>query len=187
MKTAATDDPRADIVLRLYDLFRAKGYDGVSIGDISEATGLGRSSLYHHFPGGKEEMAETVIAFARDAIAREALAPLSAPGGIRQRLDAMIAGIDRLYEGGKGPCVLSSLLQSGEESPLADGLRAVFSDWTSAIARALKQAGVESKLARAKAVEALAQVQGGLVMARALGEPGAFRLSLKAARRTLEP
>lgn len=45
----------------LLDLFRQFGYDGVTLSKISQATGLGKASLYHHFPGGKDEMVETVL------------------------------------------------------------------------------------------------------------------------------
>lgn len=41
----------------LFQLFRESGYDGVSLAQIAVATGLGKASLYHHFPGGKVEMA----------------------------------------------------------------------------------------------------------------------------------
>jgi AcrR family transcriptional regulator len=42
----------------LLKLFRQFGYDGVTLSKISQATGLGKASLYHYFPGGKAEMAE---------------------------------------------------------------------------------------------------------------------------------
>ncbi len=47
----------SDLLERLGLLFRANGYDGSSLGDIAAATGLQKSSLYHRFPGGKQQMA----------------------------------------------------------------------------------------------------------------------------------
>ena len=52
---------RADIVTQLVDLFFRHGYNGTTLSLISSGTGLGRASLYHHFPGGKEEMARAVL------------------------------------------------------------------------------------------------------------------------------
>jgi AcrR family transcriptional regulator len=50
-------------VLRaLGEVFRAHGYEGASLTLITEATGLGKGSLYHLFPGGKEQMAAEVLA-----------------------------------------------------------------------------------------------------------------------------
>lgn len=42
-------------------LFRSSGYSAVSIGDILQASGVARSSLYHFFPGGKEELGAAVL------------------------------------------------------------------------------------------------------------------------------
>lgn len=52
---------RADVVTQLVDLFFRHGYNGTTLSLISTGTGLGRASLYHHFPGGKEEMARAVL------------------------------------------------------------------------------------------------------------------------------
>src|SRR6478752_6301170 len=57
----ATLMSKPDLLARLMDLFREKGFDGASLSDISESTGLGKSSLYHHFPNGKEEIALQVL------------------------------------------------------------------------------------------------------------------------------
>jgi len=37
-------------------LFHERGYNAVSMADIAEATGIRKASLYHHVPGGKEEL-----------------------------------------------------------------------------------------------------------------------------------
>lgn len=54
-------DTRETVVADLVDLFFQHGFDGTTLSLISERTGLHRASLYHHFPGGKEEMARAVI------------------------------------------------------------------------------------------------------------------------------
>ncbi len=53
---------RADLLRALGEVFRAHGYEGASLTLITEATGLGKGSLYHLFPGGKEQMAAEVLA-----------------------------------------------------------------------------------------------------------------------------
>ena len=71
---------RDAVIDRLLGAFRRYGYDAASLGQLSQATGLGRSSLYHYFPGGKEEMARAVLdrvdAWVHDAI----LAPMQGSG-----------------------------------------------------------------------------------------------------------
>ena len=46
---------------RLTRVFQDHGYQGASLSLIAEATGLGRASLYHRFPGGKTDMAVAVL------------------------------------------------------------------------------------------------------------------------------
>ena len=53
---------RRDVLRALGEVFRAHGYEGASLTLITEATGLGKGSLYHLFPGGKEQMAAEVLA-----------------------------------------------------------------------------------------------------------------------------
>lgn len=179
-----TTGARHDLTLQLFELFRGRGYDGLSIGDISAATGLGKSSLYHHFPGGKEEMAEAVVAFADIAIADLVLKTLSGPGTPAERIGAMLDGALKLYAA--KPCVLASLL-SGADAHAAFGvkLREVFERWREAIAAAVAETGADSKTSHERASVALALIQGGLVMARAMEDPGQFETAVRAARRML--
>jgi len=41
-------------------LVRERGYSGTSLNDILAASGAPRGSLYHHFPGGKDELVTEV-------------------------------------------------------------------------------------------------------------------------------
>src|SRR5260370_28701857 len=52
---------RADVLPQLAEVFRAHGYEGATLALISDATGLGKGSLYNFFPGGKEHMAMEVL------------------------------------------------------------------------------------------------------------------------------
>jgi|CXWL01.1.fsa_nt_gi AcrR family transcriptional regulator len=183
-----TENPNAarhDLVVKLHELFRQRGYEGVSIGDISIATGLGKSSLYHHFPGGKEEMAEAVIAFTRTALERDVFAPLRSDGDATTRIGAMLAAVGRIYSGGATPCVLAALLSTAADSPLARGTAQIFADWKDAIAATVEELGVRPVEAQRRARAALSLLQGALVMTRALKDPVAFREAIAMAHDTL--
>ena len=52
----------------LGEVFRAHGYEGASLTLITQATGLGKGSLYNFFPDGKEQMAAEVLAHAGVAV-----------------------------------------------------------------------------------------------------------------------
>src|SRR5271155_5748099 len=54
-------------------LFRQQGYHGTALHDILAASGSPRGSLYFHFPNGKEEIGETALTLAGEAV-RQAIA-----------------------------------------------------------------------------------------------------------------
>src|SRR5262245_29969734 len=103
---------RDEMLGRLMDLFREKGYDGASFSDISESTGLGKSSLYHHFPDGKTEIARQLIAYLEEQLEKALFEPMRSSGTPRQKVDRMLDTIDRFYEGGKKACLLERLCAS---------------------------------------------------------------------------
>ena len=61
MKRKVAPRTRDNIVPQLVDLFFQFGYNGTTLNLIGERTELSRAALYHHFPGGKEEMARAVL------------------------------------------------------------------------------------------------------------------------------
>lgn len=49
-------DRKSEILDKAERLFREKGYTAVSLTDLARAAGIRKPSIYHHFPGGKEEL-----------------------------------------------------------------------------------------------------------------------------------
>ncbi|MFZ3216059.1 MAG: TetR/AcrR family transcriptional regulator [Candidatus Acidiferrales bacterium] len=52
------EQTRRDIVQKAAPLFNQKGYEGTSLADLMEATGLQKGGIYRHFSGKKELAAE---------------------------------------------------------------------------------------------------------------------------------
>ena len=52
---------KEEVITKLVPVFRRYGYEGATVSRLSEATGLKKASLYYHFQGGKEQMAEAVL------------------------------------------------------------------------------------------------------------------------------
>lgn len=70
-------------------LFQERSYGAVSMADVAEAVGIRKASLYHHVPGGKEELFTevSVRAFARHHEGLS-LALNGAEGGLEPQLRA---------------------------------------------------------------------------------------------------
>ena len=50
-------------------LFREQGYSGTGFNAVIEHSGAPRGSIYHHFPGGKAELAAETVRYAGDVVA----------------------------------------------------------------------------------------------------------------------
>ena len=174
---------REAIVAQLFELFRHSGFEGVSISDISVATSLGKSSLYHHFPGGKADMAAAVLDFAGAWLATEIIAPLRLKSTTREaRIDSMLSALNRLYCAGDKPCILASMLIGQPDGEIERSVRGAFKLWIDALVTALTGTGLAPGEARKRATSAIIQIEGALVLSRALGDPAAFRQTLDSIR-----
>ena len=163
---------------RLTDVFRTYGYEGASLSRISEATGLQRASLYHRFPGGKEEMAKVVLGRAGKWLGTRVLAPLSDAGKPEEKIRKMAKGLDLFYRGGQHSCLLDSLSFGFEENDIKRHVREGTEGWVEALTKVAREAGLSGKKARQKAQDAISRIQGSLVMARVLKDYGPFERTL---------
>ncbi|MEO1331051.1 MAG: TetR/AcrR family transcriptional regulator [Pseudomonadota bacterium] len=171
---------REEILGRLFELFRETGYAGASMSDIARVTGLKAPSLYHHFPGGKAEMAEAVADSAADALGATVLAALDAPGERSERIGAMLDAVRELYENGRRPCVSASLMLGPTPDAVSRATGRLVRRWIDRLAGALVETGAGPEAARRAATDAIARIQGSLIVARALGDPTSFQEALDA-------
>lgn len=175
---------KTEVLDRILESFRKQGYDGASLATISERTGLGKSSLYHHFPGGKEQMALDVLAHLNAALQRMFQAVEDEPDP-KQKLGLMLDSIDAFYDGGKKACLLERLSASVERERFAAPLRATFTGWMSVLAKICRAAGLGTATARRCAEDAIVRIEGALVVSAGTGDPSVFRRTLDELRATL--
>ena len=55
---------RDSLIWAAAKLFRRQGYSGTGLRDILAASGVARGSLYHYFPGGKEQIGAAAVTAA---------------------------------------------------------------------------------------------------------------------------
>lgn len=159
---------------------RQQGYDGASLAELSKATGLGKSSLYHHFPDGKDDMVAAVLHHLEVTLEAEVFAPLRAAGPPLARLRAMTRALDAFYSHGRDACLLANLGIGESSARFHPRVRQIFTAWVEAIATALRDAGLSPSVARARAADAVVRVEGAVIVARAFGESAVFARTLKA-------
>lgn len=177
--------PKETYIPYLIRLFRQFGYDGATLSKISEATGLGKASLYHHFPGGKDEMVETVLDFLQEWLAQNILTALTSQGNALTRLQRMCDHLSELYEGGHQPCMSAILLMGSARDIFHTRVNALFCIWINAIANVLIEGGMDEELAKYRGEDAVIAIQGSLILSQGLNDPSPFMRVIKQLPRQL--
>jgi AcrR family transcriptional regulator len=166
-----------EVLERLLATFRSDGYDGASLAELSERTGLGKSSLYHHFPGGKAEMATAVLTHLEGVLAEAFGAALDAPTP-EAKLARLLGAVDGFYAGGKQACLLERLSASVDRGRFKKQLARVFDRFLSAFVEIARAAGLREGVARARAESAVVRIEGALVLVAGTGDTGVFMRAL---------
>lgn len=166
-------DTRADLVLTMARLLRDQGYTATGRAQLLAESGVSNGSLYHHFPGGMEELAEAALEASGQAVA----------DALSEALDAaphVAVGVVRFLDIAQGSvagdaCAGCPVSPTALESPIiSPRLRAAaarcFEQWEAIItARFLADGWPEDSAAEA-ASAALALIEGALLLARVSGQ-----------------
>lgn len=145
-------------------LVRERGARATSIDDVLAHSGAPRGSVYHHFPGGRDELLREATRFAADYVAGR----LAGDGDPLAKLDAFVAGYraDLLAGDFRPGCpIVAVAIEDG--AGLQDLAADTFTRWEELLAGAFRTAGVRRRPARELAVTIIAALEGALVMARA--------------------
>ncbi|MBK5912132.1 hypothetical protein CCR85_11600 [Rhodothalassium salexigens] len=170
MRGKPMSDPSGLPVDAVAGVFRQAGYDGASLSRLSAAAGLKRASLYHHFPGGKEEMGHAALARADARLRRLVIEPLSGPAPGDQRLAAMLAGVRAFYAQEPAGCLINALSMGEGQRLFGPALAQTAAAWRDGIARAYADMGAAPTDAIRRATGLLAEIQGRLILQRLFGE-----------------
>ena len=168
-----TFDPstRDRLVTAANEAMRARGYRGTSVKDVLAVAGAPAGSLYHHFPGGKPELAATAVRESGAVYGELYEAIADAAPDVATGFADFFAGAAEVLAAGDylDVCPIGTI--AGEVASSDADLRAatdeVFRAWTAAAARRLHDAGLPDERADAVATTAIAALQGGFVLARA--------------------
>ncbi len=146
-------------------VFRLHGLDGTSMQTLAHVTGLSKASLYHHFPGGKDEMAEKVLVEEGRRLQTLVLSPLDGPEPINALFESL-KGVAEFYGGDVPQCLMNSIMLGRGQELFRDRIAAVVGIWCQRLAAAYSKAGNSEEEANAWALYALQRLQGALILCR---------------------
>lgn len=165
-----------ELLARLSRVFRDVGYEGASLAALSAATGLKKASLYHRFPGGKQQMAQEVLTSVLAWFEASILAPLRSPAAPAERLATVARRLDQLYAGGEQACLLNMLAAPrADPGPFSAAIRSAFEALISAFTAVARDSGHDIKKAKWLAERTVMMLHGSLVMSRGTGSSAPFR------------
>ena len=169
---------RADLLPAMAEVFREHGFEGASIALISERTGLGKGSLYHFFPGGKEEMAAAVLSEIEAWFTAKVFAPLQWDSDPHAAIDRMFRSVVEYFDSGRRVCLVGAFALASSRDLFAKQVRSYFRMWKEALTTALVRTGRDKHVADQLSEEVLTVIQGSLVVARAFDDRSAFARSI---------
>ena len=170
---------RQTVVWAAAKLFRRQGYSGTGLRDILAASGAPRGSLYHHFPGGKEEIGAAAVTAAGSLVTEtfQELANLSdSPADFLRRYTDLLV---RWLEASKfrdGCPITTTLLETTPGSAaITEAGRAVFDDWSGVMEMLLARHGWPAERIAPTATAIIAGLEGALMLARVRGSSQSIR------------
>ncbi|HSW17671.1 MAG TPA: TetR/AcrR family transcriptional regulator [Ramlibacter sp.] len=160
-------DVRDRMVEGAMALLARRGLQATSFSEVLSATGAPRGSLYHHFPGGKDQLVAAAVdragAVLTDAMEPAAGAPAEAV--VERFLAIWRAVLTRSHcEAG---CAVLAVTVATDSAEVLSHATAVFRAWREVLADLLRQGGLSSVQARRLAMVLIASVEGAVVLCRA--------------------
>lgn len=150
-------------------LFRERGVDGTAFADVLEHSSAPRGSVYHHFPGGKQQLSEEATRWAGETIGAGIAAALQEQDPLAALDDFVGLWRQIVVESDfRAGCPVVAAALEGDRSPGARQAAAEsFIEWRSLLADSLAEAGIPAAEAGPMATLFIAAVEGGIVLARA--------------------
>ncbi len=169
---------------------REHGYAGTSMQDLLRESGVSSSSMYHFFPGGKEELVATAIRSAGAKSAERIAGVLE-----RHELPEAIARIFEFaaremakHEYSRGcPIGVPATEAPADSEAIQAAVAEVFGAWAGIYAEALRRAGFDVERAESLGRFIVAAYQGSVTLARATRSTQPYRDAVAVVSSQLDP
>lgn len=170
-------DSRARLIGAAARLFQEKGYAATGLSEILALAGAPKGSLYHHFAGGKAELAAAAMRGAGGLLRETLRARRETAEDAAGAVEAFASDLAGWLEGSdftRGcPLATVALEQTPGEGDLADAIAGAFSRTVDGLAQMITADGAPPERARLLAGLTLAALEGAMILARIQqsGEP----------------
>lgn len=169
MMIVITSDSRNRMIQSAALLFREHGYSGTGFRDVIQHSGAPRGSIYHHFPGGKEQLAADTVEWAA-AVMERRMERAAQSGDPVAAVGIFVDAWREVLEDSNfraGCPIIAVAVEADAGSTATAAVAAAFTRWQDLISRALLDAGVGRTDARRLATLVVAGIEGAILLCRA--------------------
>ncbi|HEY1971501.1 MAG TPA: TetR/AcrR family transcriptional regulator [Pseudonocardia sp.] len=169
-------DTKQRMVSAAAELLRTRGLAAMSFTEVLADSGAARGAIYHHFPGGKVELARHAVAWTGSTV-REHLAALEAdrPAAVVAAFLASVRPVVEQSAGGAGCAVAAVTGESAQLDPeLMATAHAALRSWITALEAHLVRTGADADSAGTLATLMITFLEGAHVLCRAAGSIAPF-------------
>jgi len=170
---------RERIVAQAARLFREQGVTGTGVLAVLAAAGAPRGSLYHHFPGGKEQLVVEALRFEADRVTADVRALMATrpdeATAVRAFAEALAVSLERSGFRLGCPVSTAALELSSQSEAVREVCAQTYADWQGLIAAHAVAVGYDETAAQARAELVLAALEGAMLLARAARDGDVLR------------
>lgn len=165
----ASSGARERMVRSAVYLFREHGFSGTAFSDVIAHSGAPRGSIYHHFPGGKLQLAEEAVRYAGDYLGAGVRASTrdDDPGAPVRAFLGWWRRVLVRSDFRAGCPIVAVTVESPLPDRLAEAAAAAFRRWEGDLTAGLVSAGAPRPRAARLATLIVAAVEGATVLCRA--------------------
>lgn len=168
-RTTGDRPPRAKLIVATLDLLRRSGLSGAGINQVVDASRAPKGSVYHYFPGGKEQLVTEALQEAERIIGSQLKKTFQTSAPLSRKVRTLFTDTAAWLEANnfmKGCPVAAVTLDLDENTrALREICESVFDRFVNLIAAGLEN--VPSRERRAVAQLIFATFEGSLVLSRA--------------------
>ncbi|GLU88733.1 TetR/AcrR family transcriptional regulator [Agromyces sp. NBRC 114283] len=180
-----TTEARRILIEAAQELYAANGVAATTPREVLARSGVGQGSLYHHFPS-KRDLAAAAVAQTVDDTLGSAAATLDGADEPQRRIADYLERPRAATAGCRVGRLTADPVVMGDEA-LRGEVSRYFAELIELVARAFTEQGLDAAAARDRATTAVAVIQGGYVLSRALGDDAAMRAAVRGLLELLEP
>lgn len=168
---AARLDARQRMIVTTAKLLQRQGYHATGLKQVVADARAPRGSIYHHFPGGKGELAVLAVRVAAHELTRAITAARRDDDTPEAVLRRLARSLSRWLEASafREGCPVSTvtLEVAPEPGALTEACAEAYAEWVGLIAATLQEAGHDAEDANGLATTVVAGIEGALLLCRA--------------------